>query len=145
MYGLPDNYDLHIEQKAFHDRLLKCIRIFIKWSQRNSYCMSVFEKSLNLLNLSAYRENAALFRVGSLAKKFRIKESRPIYLKQLCLLYTLYRILELHRDYKAQKVSAIRLNHCVNYLENIIEKGLDPLKVRGSIKAGWRLKGTNDG
>ncbi|KKL22845.1 hypothetical protein LCGC14_2431360, partial [marine sediment metagenome] len=32
-----------------------------------------------------------------------------------------------------------RLNHMINYLENIADKGLDAFEIKGNVRVGWRL------
>lgn len=144
MNNLPDNYDLHKEQKDFHDRLLVCVYTFIQWSRRDSYCSHLFADAPRLLNISSTHLTYSDPSIFSLATRVngwcRVKECRPAYQKQLCLIVALYGILRMYRKYMRREVSAIRLNHCVDYLENIAKNGLDGFEVRGNIRAGWRLR-----
>jgi len=141
MNKLPDNYDLHKEQKNFHDRLLVCIYTFIQWSRRDSYCSHLFADAPRLLNISTHLSysDPSIFAIMHV-KRFRTKRLNPAYQKQRCLLVALYHVLRTHRGYMRGELSAVRLNHCISYLENIAKNGLDEFEVRGNIRTGWRLR-----
>ena len=139
MNKLPDNYDLHKEQKNFHDRLLVCIYTFIQWSRRDSYCSHLFADAPRLLNISS-TPGDPVYIISIHTKNFRRTRLNPQYQKQLCLATALYKIMGVHYQYREKEVSTIRMNHCINYLENIVKNGLDEFEVRGNIRAGWRLR-----
>ena len=43
--------------------------------------------------------------------------------------------------YGEMLVPSGRLNHMINYLENIVAKGLDAFEITGNVRKGWRLHG----
>lgn len=132
--------DLYRERKNFHDRLKACVLTFAKWADRDSYCQPLFYNIIPFLGMNLHNADSTLLSLGFPAKKFRIKRLNPAYRKQLCLLNSLYYIIQVYWGYLKRKVSSVHLNHCINYLEGVAKKGLDSTEVIGNVRTGWRLK-----
>lgn len=131
------------EQNAFKKRLQACILAICKHEVMTRYYENVFYKILAKLQAPPI-ENAAMLPYEGY--NFRSKNIRPDlqlrrHHKFSCLITTIAFIWLQWWNYQGMLVSSGRLNHMINYLESIVDKGLDAFEVRGNIRKGWRLYG----
>ena len=121
------------EVQALHDRLRNIItRLRIN---KSSQVQQVYSRFYDCLKPPMQEDLSYLpyhiqkrFKLGNLFyKDFMIRKS---------LNYTFY----LWWKYLREEIGPKRIEHCCNYFENILKKGIDNCEVVGNIRTGWRLK-----
>lgn len=129
------------EQNAFEVRLRACIVAIAKWKSTSTYYENEFYRLLGQVKPRSVEDIGRLPYQGH---DFRTKNIQPelrlrLHHKYECLLATSAFIVLQWWLYCNMLVSSGRLNHMINYLENIVDKGLDVFNVVGNVRKGWRL------
>ena len=129
------------EQKVFEKRLRACVLAIWRWKMTNTHYENIFYKMLNMLKASL-TENVHMLPCRGFG--FRTTDVRPDLMFRLndkynCLRATLAFILLQGWQYQNMLVSSGRINHMINYLENIVAKELNSFEIRGNVRKGWRL------
>lgn len=131
------------EQNAFKKRLQACIVAICRQEVMTPYYENMLYRILAKLQAPSSEGVAMLPYEGH---NFRSKNIRPElqlrrHHKFSCLITTVAFIWMQWWNYQSMLVSSGRLNHMVNYLESIVDKGLDTFNVVGNVRKGWRLHG----
>lgn len=135
------DFERYQEQKAFEKRLRTCIIAICKWKTTNTHYEDRFYRLFGMLKaptignfyLSPFEECNFRIRKFRPELRFRFRD------KYRCLGATLAFIIRQWWNYHQMIVSSGRLNHMINYLEDIADKRLNVFEIKGNVKKGWRL------
>lgn len=136
------DFERYQEQNAFKKRLQACIVAIAKWKttlpryEDNLYKMLRMLKAPVIENIYALSDHGHCFRTKSL--RLNLKQ-RFLNQKYGCLITTITFIILQWWNYQHMLTSSNRMNHMINYLENMVDKGLNAFEVQGSVQKGWRL------
>lgn len=129
--------DFYQEHKVLYNRLKTVLWKLRIWTRNTPRHQQLFQRGLDSLKPMPFEDRAILISGNT---GVRAKQIPPLYSKIFCLLVTVCYIITEWHGYCKKEISPIRINHYINYLENIAVKGVDSFKIIGDIKTGYRLK-----